>query len=333
MSAHLTVNAPIEATGLVYYPDSEPGIRRKRCGRGFSYVGPDGCRIDRGRERKRLEAMAVPPAYEDVWMSPLPEGHLMATGLDARKRKQYRYHPDWSEAQAEAKWTSMADFGAALPRIRRRVRKGLKAEPGSREFTLHAALYVIDRLAMRVGRAEYAAENGSYGALTLRRRHLFVRDDGLRLSYVAKGGLKVTRDLTDGPLADLFLTLRDGPASELFLWRDARGRSHALSPSLLNQELAALAGHRVSAKDFRTWHGSAAALGAKAANARTGIKGVAEAASKRLSNTPTVARNSYIHPAVIELATTKDELILPGAARELTRAETGLLDLIGRDVA
>ena len=143
----------------------------------------------------------------------------------------------------------------------------------------------------------------------------------------------MTRDLTDKRLADLFRTLRDGPASELFLWRDARGRSHALSPSLLNQELAALAGHRVSAKDFRTWHGSAAALGAKAADARAGIKGVAEAAARRLNNTPTVARNSYIHPAVIDLATGKDPWDLPEAERELTRAETGLLDLIGRDVA
>lgn len=330
MRAFWEPHAAISATGLVYYPDSEPGIRRQRCGKGFTYIAADGTRIDRGAERARLESMAVPPAYADVWMSPLSNGHLMATGLDARSRKQYRYHPDWAEAQALQKWQAMSAFGTALPRIRRRIRRGLQEPPGSRAFTLHAALHLIDRLAMRVGRARYAAENGSYGTLTLRRRHLAETDPGLRLCYIAKGGRKVVRDVPEGRLADILRALRDGPGRELFLWHDASGRNHILTAGTVNAELHEIAGlDAISVKDFRTWAGSAAALAAKAANPALGIKGLATAASERLQNTPTVARNSYIHPAVIDLAGNREPLVLPKAGPELSRAETGLLALMG----
>jgi DNA topoisomerase-1 len=328
--AGFEIRAPVQDTGLVYYPDSQPGILRRRCGRGFSYLAPDGTRIDRGTERKRLEAMAVPPAYSDVWMSPLENGHLMATGKDARARKQYRYHPDWSAAQSEAKYRGLAEFGAALPRIRRHVQRGLAEPPGSRSFTIMAALHVIDRLAMRVGCARYAAENGSYGALTLRRRHLKRDADGLRLCYVAKGGQKVVKEVPQPRTREVLEALAAGPGLELFLWRDAAGRSHALSARLLNEELAEIAAlDGATAKEFRTWHGSLAAFRHCLRHPGAGIGEMAEAAAARLANTPTVARNSYIHPKVIALADDARPRELPKARAGLSRSETALLDLIG----
>lgn len=319
-------NSAITGTGLIYYPDSAPGIARRRCGRGFTYLAPDGTRIDRGTERQRLEAMAVPPAYDDVWMSPLENGHLLATGTDDRARKQYRYHPDWTEAQSKAKWQAIADFGASLPRLRRRLRRDLKAQAGTRTHTVAAALTLIDRLCLRVGNPGYTAQNGSYGALTLCPRHVKQTDSGLRLSYRAKGGQDVTRGVPHH-LQDMLLALaRSGPT--LLTWRDSQGR-HRLNAGLLNAELCEMTGlDSASAKDFRSWAGSAAAMAARAADAGTGITGMAKAAADRLANTPAVARNSYIHPKVIALGRTCSPVALPKALPELTKAETALLDLV-----
>ena len=318
------------AGDLVYYPDDRPGITRHRRGRGFSYRAADGTTIARGPERRRLEAMAVPPAYERVWMTPLDNGHLMATGFDARERKQYRYHPDWSAAQSEAKYASLPAFGEALPKIRGRISRDLNnREAGDERFSLAAALLLIDETAMRVGNAAYAAENGTFGATTLTRRHVALKEGGLMLNWVAKGGKRVRRQVRSKRLMRVLQAARDLPGAELFTWIDGQGAVRKVTSTGLNAYLAEIGGcESFTAKTFRTWAGTLAAFEwhLKEEDAAT-IKGMAEAASEALANTPTVARNSYIHPKVIALAGQEADA-LPEARRGLSKAETGLLGLL-----
>jgi len=313
---------------LVYVSDSDPGISRQRRGRGFSYIAPDGTTIARGAERKRIDAIAVPPAYEDVWICSDINGHLQATGRDARSRKQYRYHPQWSAAQSETKFEQLAAFGNALPAIRRRVARDLEAEPGDVEFALAAAVTIIDRVSLRVGHPEYSRQNGSFGALTLRRKHLTLNDDHLKLMFTAKGGKKVRKTVTDRKLLKLLNTVNDIPGATLLTWTDEDEQPHTLSSQSLNAYLADAADDtHVTAKTFRTWAGTLAAFScAEAGNAT--IKEMAAAASTRLHNTPTVARNSYIHPAVIDLAGQDDCTFTPVAHRGLFAAEQRLMGLL-----
>ena len=316
---------------LVYYPDSRPGISRKRQGRGFSYLGPDGTRIDRGAERARIEALAVPPAYEDVWICPAPKGHLQATGRDTRERKQYRYHPDWTAYRAARKYENLAEFGHALPRVRRRVADGLNGEAGEHDFALAAIVAMIDRLSIRVGTAQYAEENGTYGATTLKRRHMQLKDHGLRLRYAGKGGKPVVRTVSNAKLQKALHRLHDLPGADLVTWTDENGRTRTVSSHEVNEWIADATGlDGATAKTFRTWNGSVAALVAAAAAETVTIKAMAEAAAERLANTPTIARNSYIHPKVIALA--EDISKLPEEGPEiagLRRDERRLLKLIG----
>ncbi len=316
---------------LVYYTDAQPGISRQRRGRGFSYVGPDGTTIAQGSERKRLEAMAVPPAYENVWMCPVPNGHLQATGMDARQRKQYRYHAEWSAAQSETKFAGLVDFGHLLPRIRRRVKRDLTEEAGARGFALACAVALIDRTSIRVGNPDYARENGSYGALTLRRKHIKLTDDTIHMRYVAKGGKKVRTQMNDRTLARILGKINDLPGGEVLKWVDEDGDVHRLSSSGLNTYIADAAGQDgVTAKTFRTWAGTLAAFEVAEPGGVT-IKAMADAAAARLNNTPTVARNSYIHPAVVDLAGGDPvELDVP-QTRGLLVAERRLLAFLERD--
>ncbi|WP_373354756.1 DNA topoisomerase IB [Pseudoroseicyclus sp. CXY001] len=298
---------------LIYYPDDQPGIRRQRRGKGFSYIAADGTRIDRGPERERLQKLAVPPAYEDVWISPHHNGHLQATGLDTRARKQYRYHPEWAAARSETKFAALAGFGRALPAIRRRISRDLASDAGDRPFALAAAALLIDRLALRVGNDAYLKANGSYGALTLKRRHVRLKDDTLHLSFTAKGGKKVRRKVTDRRLQKVLERARDLPGAELLLWVDAEGNRHRVGSAELNAYLAEAAGDipGTTAKTFRTWAGTRAAFEVAEAAERLTIKAMADAASEELGNTPTIARNSYIHPAVLGLAE-RDVALPPG---------------------
>jgi DNA topoisomerase-1 len=290
------------SAGLVHVSDSEPGISRHRRGRGFTYVAPDGTTIARGAERARLEALAVPPAYQDVWLCARPNGHLQATGRDQRQRKQYRYHPDWTAAQAKTKFDGLIPFAQMLPRIRRRVREDLREDAGEEVFALASAVTLIDRASLRVGDAEYTRQNGSYGALTLRGRHIRLDGDHISLRYTAKGGKKVRRRMSDRMLARILHRISDLPGAELLSWVDDDGTPQALTSSTLNAYLAEIAGQDgVTAKTFRTWNGTRAAFEVAASGGAT-IKDMTEAAAKVLNNTPTVARNSYVHPAVIDLA-------------------------------
>lgn len=311
--------------GLTYYGDDRPGISRQRRGRGFTYKAPDGTTIARGEERARLEAMAVPPAYEDVWMTPLVNGHLLATGRDTRNRKQYRYHEKWSEAQAETKFASLVDFAHALPRLRRFVARDLDQHAGERSFALASAVTLIDRASLRVGNPDYTRENGSYGTLTLRSRHVKLDGNVIRLRYTAKGGKKVRRQINDRTLAKTLEKINDLPGAELLTWADAQGEVHQLNSAGLNAYIAEASGcDDFTAKTFRTWAGTVAAFEA-AEKGQATIKQLAEAAAAQLSNTPTVARNSYIHPAVIDLAGEAPPEIKVGRKTGLFASEARLL--------
>ena len=320
---------------LIYYPDSEPGIRRKRAGRGFSYVAADGTSIDDKAERARLASMAVPPAYRDVWMSPKANGHLWATGRDARKRKQYRYHPDWRAAREATKYDDLAAFGAALPRIRRKLRRQLSDAPGSETFAVAAVIALLDRTAMRVGNAFYAAENGTYGATTLRNRHITFDDQAIHLSYTGKGGKKITRVLKDKTLNRTFERLHDLPGAALITWLDDDDAPRAVTSDQVNAWLSeTVEKEGITAKTFRTWAGSEAALDAVLSAQSPTIKSMAEAAAERLGNTPGIARNSYIHPAVIGLGEDEAERRKLSEAKteeiaELRITERRLLALLG----
>lgn len=317
------MNAP---STLMYYPDSKPGIARRRCGRGFSYHAVDGRCIKDKAERDRLTQLAVPPAYEKVWISPHVNGHLQATGFDARGRKQYRYHPLWSEAQAQEKYASLPDFAETLPRLRRRVRRDLNGELGEREFALAAAVAMIDRLSLRVGNQVYAKTNRTYGTLTLKRRHLVLRDGKLQASFIAKGGKRVRRQIAHRTLMRALEKIRDLPGADLLTWLDEEGEPRSLSSSALNDYIADAAGiEGFSAKTFRTWAGSVAAFGVAQTQEKPTIKGMAEAAAERLHNTPTIARNSYIHPQVIDLCQHPQDLPEPPDIDDMTQAERGLL--------
>lgn len=302
---------PVRGTALVYVSDSEPGITRVRAGRGFSYRLPDGARVERAAERKRIEALGIPPAYENVWICLRADGHIQATGKDERARKQYRYHPEWSAFRARRKFDQQADFAAALPRIRRRVRAGLEGDPGDLDHTLAALAFLLDHAPMRVGNRAYAEENGTYGATTLLRRHLKIGKDAVRLDYRAKGGKRVRRTMRHKRLHRVLESIADLPGKELFVWRNRDGDFVPVDSARLNAYLAEISGlEAVTAKTFRTWAGTVSAfreaVSTLAAGGTPTVKALSEATAAELHNTPAVSRASYIHPAVMALAQDDD---------------------------
>ncbi|CUH78040.1 DNA topoisomerase IB [Tropicibacter naphthalenivorans] len=314
---------------LIYFPDDRPGITRQRRGRGFSYLAPDGTRIDDPQERSRIKALAVPPAYQDVWICPADNGHLQATGRDARGRKQYRYHPDWRAWRNAQKFDHLRAFGEALPALRRRIRQTLReGTAGDRDFALAAILALLDRASLRVGSTGYARENQTFGATTLRRRHLALDDDRLTLRYQGKGGKTVRKTLRDQTLNRTLTRLGDLAGPQLVTWLDDGGTPHGISAGQVNAALAEITGQPdLTAKTFRTWNGSAAALQV-ALEPKPTIKAMADAAAARLHNTPAIARKSYIHPSVINLCETPRDLSKAPTVHGLRQTEARLLHLL-----
>ena len=315
---------------LIYYPDDRPGITRRKAGKGWSYRAPDGTTIDDEAERERLNALAVPPAYVDVWISPKARGHLQATGYDERTRKQYRYHPNWSEWRSLRKYEELPGFGEALPALRRRIARSLGGEAGERDFAIAAVLRLIDSTSIRIGSEAYRAENGTEGATTLRSRNLKLTKGKVRLDFMAKGGKRVRRQLSDRTLMRALHDLSDLPGAPVFEWIED-GERHAVHADHVNDWLREATGlDHATAKTFRTWNGSVAALDAamKAGEGVT-IKAMAEAAAEVLHNTPTIARNSYIHPQVIDLAEDWRDVKVPEAPAGLRQGERALLGLLG----
>lgn len=297
----------LKTIGLTYVNDTEPGIRRERRGKGFSYRLPDGGLLVEDDHHTRISGLGLPPAYENVWICLDASGHLQATGYDSRGRKQYRYHTDWQNFRSERKFDQLAQFGEALPRIRSRAARDLSHGLDKSEAVIAALVALMDMTHLRVGNRAYAKENRTYGATTLLKRHMVLSGDGILLKFTAKGGKRVQHTLKHPRLQRILEDVADLPGRQLFSFPDEHGTPRPIDSGRLNAYLAKAAGFPVTAKTFRTWGGSLAAfMSAWNTMAEDGhrpkIKALCNAASEALHNTPAVCRTSYIHPQILGLA-------------------------------
>ncbi len=296
-----------QRAGLRYVTDGVSGIRRKRVGGGWAYYAPNGGLIKDASVRKRLNALAIPPAWTQVWICPEPDGHIQATARDARGRKQYRYHPQYREARDRSKFKRMLEFSEVLPRLRERIERDLRAESLSRRQLLATVVRLLDRTLIRVGNDEYARENRSYGLTTLRRRHVTVDGAMLRFSFRGKSGVEHTIAVADPRLAKIVQRCRELPGEELFRYVDAKGRRQLVSSDDINAYLREMSGRDITAKDFRTWGGTMLAavelrrMGAASSRreADRNIVAAIDAVAARLGNTRAVCRKYYVHPALL----------------------------------
>ena len=306
----VTPKPPAAPAGLVYVSDDAPGISRRRSGKGFSYRFPDGRPLRDPRELERIRRLAIPPAYQSVWICPRADGHLQATGRDARGRKQYRYHPTWRLARDADKFERMRQFGDALPRIRARVRRDLEAAVGpavQRDTLLATLVRLLDTTLARVGNDVYARTNGSYGLTTLRNRHVEVRGSRLTLRFKGKSGVVHEIALEDPRVARIVRRCQAMPGQELFQYVGDDGAPCTVSSHDVNAYLRACSGADFTAKDFRTWHASAhalheLALAAEGPATTARVNEVLADVARRLGNTVAVCRKSYVHPGVLEAA-------------------------------
>jgi len=337
--------------GLVYVSDDARGIRRVRVGaraaRGrkqpppkFQYFGPTGRRVRDQRTLARIAKLAIPPAYEDVWICTSPRGHLQATGRDARGRKQYRYHPDWREARDDHKHSRMRDFGRSLGRLRAALRRDLELPGLPREKVLALVVKLLDATQVRVGNAEYARSNGSFGLTTLRDRHVRFPGRGRALLHFrGKGGAEHDVLIEDPRLAKLVRRCQELPGQALFQYVDDDGRRHSIDSGQVNDYLRERMGGEFTAKDFRTWHATLHALtlldrvpvpGRRSERAlRRCINSVVKDVASGLRNTPAVCRKSYINPAVF-VAWQNGELRRNAARGKSGAAAATLLALLSR---
>jgi DNA topoisomerase-1 len=293
---------------LCHSCDRRPGIRRERTKTGFRYRRPDGSLVHDAETLARIRTLAIPPAWEDVWICLNPNGHIQATGRDARNRKQYRYHPAFRLSKEEAKFTHLSAFGAALPRIRARVEADL-ARPGlPREKVLAAVVKLLDQTHLRVGKAVYAKKNHSYGLSTLQDRHVSFMRNAFRMRFRGKSGVWHERIVTDRKLVRVVRDCQHLPGQELFQFRDAVGRLHRVDSHDVNDYIRGAANGAFSAKDFRTWAGTVSALarltGQPTPPSQTAAKKVVvriiEEVAAELGNTRAVCKKSYIHPVVFD---------------------------------
>ncbi|MGV2495695.1 DNA topoisomerase IB [Pelagerythrobacter aerophilus] len=318
---------------LIYVDDELPGIARKRAGKGWAYYDAHGKLIRDPAERKRLNAIALPPAYTDAWFCPAPNGHILATGIDAKGRKQYRYHPDFRAAREGEKFDGCLVFGNLLPLVRKRVEDDLAGRKLTRERAIASVVRLLDLGAMRIGNEGYARTNRSYGATTLRQRHAEVTGRTLRLRYKGKSGKLREVSLTDGALARVVRTMQDLPGQHVFQYVDDEGELHAVGSHDVNEYLCETMGEHFTAKNFRTWHASVLGFQMLArAEERLTLKAMLDVVAEHLGNTPAITRKSYVHPAVIDLVEQQEEwrssLRLPRSTQWLTREERGLIELL-----
>jgi DNA topoisomerase I len=297
-----------EAAGLRYVSDGSPGIRRRRAGRGFSYIGPDGRVVRDPALLERIRRLAIPPAYTDVWICPSPNGHLQATGRDARGRKQYRYHPRWREVRDETKFGRMLAFSQALPRLRARLEADL-ARPGlPREKVLATVVRLLECTAIRVGNDEYARANQSFGLTTLRDHHVEVSGSTLRFRFRGKSRKPHRVALSDRRLARIVARCQALPGADLFQYLDENGERVSIGSGDVNDYLREITGEDFTAKDFRTWAGTLQAVAALEAvgpaaserEAKSAILKAIDQVAEQLNNTRAVCRKYYVHPAVLE---------------------------------
>jgi len=297
-----------EIVGLRYLSDTTPGIRRQLVGKGFCYIDPNGKRISNKAELNRIKALAIPPAWTDIWICPLPNGHLQATGRDAKGRKQYRYHAHWGQIRSQTKFTRTIAFGEALPKIRQRTAEDLALPGLPREKVLATVLQLLEITRIRVGNEEYAQTNRSFGLTTMRDRHVDIFGAKLRFKFRGKSGVEHDIELSDRRLAKIVKRCQDIPGQELFQYLDDDGQRQPISSEDVNAYLREITNLDFTAKDFRTWSGTVlAALELNALgpfNSQTeGKKNVTQAikdVAKQLGNRPATCRKYYIHPAILD---------------------------------
>ena len=319
---------------LIYVTDEEPGYTRRRCGKGFTFLGLDGKTLKDPAERERIDRIVIPPAWQNVWVCALPHGHLQATGRDDRQRKVYRYHDHYRLVQDELKFGRMAVFGAALPAVRRRVEKDLRRRSLNWDKVVAVALELMQSSLLRVGNESYATSNQTFGLTTLRNRHVEVTTRRINLHFVGKSGKEHEVSVEDRRLAKAAKTLSELPGQRLFQYVGEDGRVHPVGSGDINEYLAETTGLDLSAKDFRTWNGTVLAaealheLGPAESEKQADKNYVAavKATAKALGNTPTVCRQFYIHPLVPDLYR-RGTLIekLDAAKNPLGRVERRLL--------
>jgi DNA topoisomerase-1 len=301
------IDAP-RVPGLRYVTDAVPGLRRRRAGKGFVYIDADGKRVRDRAEIDRIAGLAIPPAWTDVWICPYPNGHTLATGRDAKGRKQYRYHPRWRSVRDEAKFERTTAFGESLPALRRRVRKDMARTGMPKEKIVATIVALLDSCFARIGNEEYAKANGSFGLTTLRDRHARVRGSKVRLRFRGKGGKAHEVEIDDPRITYIVRTCQAIDGQELFQYLDPDGNGIPVGSSDVNEYLREVTEDDFSAKDFRTWAGTvrcaAELAGAEVARSQMRrnrvVLAAVDAVAEELGNTRSVCRNCYIHPDVID---------------------------------
>lgn len=297
-----------ESAGLRYVSDDRPGITRQKRGRGFRYLRADGTPVTDKATLARIRKLAIPPAYRDVWICPNAQGHLQATGRDAKGRKQYRYHPRYRETRESTKFEHMLEFASALPLIRSHVDRDLRRHGLPRERVLGTVVRLLETTMIRVGNAGYAKENKSFGLTTLRDRHVTVEGSELRFEFKGKSGKLWRLNVSDRRVAKIVKASQDLPGQHLFQYVDDEGLQREVTSEDINAYLREISGRDITAKDFRTWSGTVLAAIALAeyeqvdseAAMKRNIRDAIEAVATRLGNTPTICRKCYVHPEVIE---------------------------------
>lgn len=295
------------SVGLRYVSDARPGIRRKRAGAGFAYTRADGSKLAEGDALKRIKALAIPPAWTDVWICPFADGHIQATGRDAKGRKQYRYHARFRESRETAKYEHVVAFADALPLIRAKVREhmGLRGLP--RKKVLATVVHLLETTLIRVGNNDYARRNNSYGLTTLKNRHAAVDGNEVRFRFTGKSGKQWSLRVNDRRVAKIIKACQELPSQELLEYLDEAGNSQDVTSTDVNEYLAEIAGSDFTAKDFRTWAGTVLAAIAlnefesfeSAAQAKRNLRAAIQKVADRLGNTPTICRKCYVHPEVL----------------------------------
>jgi len=319
--------AAAATAGLRYVRDEQPGIERRRCGDGFVYVGADGKTIRNATVLDRIRALAVPPAWTNVWICPDQRGHIQATGRDAKGRKQYRYHAAWRAHRDETKFDRLQAFADVLPLIRRRTNADLEQSGLPRNKVLATIVQLLEKSLIRVGNEEYARHNQSFGLTTLRSRHVRVNGGTLRFQFRGKSGVRHSVSVNDRRLARVVKQCRDLPGQELFQYLDEAGEAQVVDSGDINGYLKEITGQDFTAKDFRTWSGTVLAAtalrevpppGTKRETERN-VNVAIEAVAGLLGNTPTVCRKSYVHPGVVDAYRDRTMAVVSGRKKAPAR--------------
>jgi DNA topoisomerase-1 len=329
-----------EAVGLRYVSDARPGISRKNAGRGFTYCRADRSRLTESEVLRRIRALAVPPAWKDVWICPYADGHIQATGRDAKGRKQYRYHARFREVRESTKYGHVVAFADALPSIREKVREHMALRGLPREKVLATVVHLLESTLIRVGNDDYAKQNNSYGLTTLKNRHVAVDGNEVRFRFTGKSGKQWSLRVRDRRIAKIIKACQELPGQELIQYVDQEGNCRDVTSTDVNDYLKEITGKDITAKDFRTWAGTVLAAMAlnelesfdNAAQAKRNLRAAIEKVSARLGNTPTICRKCYVHPEVLD-AYMDGNLVLELKSKAESELRSGLENLKPEEAA